>query len=68
MGSTSRTEQLPCLRDPCYGIWVQIQKDYLKKNINALQNLITNKLLCTKYKLIDDYDMTGKCIFCKYLD
>lgn len=28
---------------------------------------MTNKLLCTKYKLIDDY-MTGKCIFYKYLD
>lgn len=62
------TEKLPCLRDLCYWyLGLDLERLSKKKNINALQNLITNKLLCTKYKLID-YDMTGKCIFCKYLD
>lgn len=29
--------------------------------------VITKKLLCTKYTLMIE-DLTGKCIFCKYLD
>lgn len=29
--------------------------------------VITKKLLCTKYTLMIE-DVTGKCVFCKYLD
>lgn len=63
------TGQLPCFeRSLLWYLGLDLERLSKKKNINALQNLITNMLLCTKYKPIDDFNMTGKCIFYNYLD